>query len=67
MAYTLKDQLFFTDSESVSWPKGHKRSNLGQIVELGSNQEEESKCIQYTYVSTTNFLKNSDLIFFKLN
>ena len=59
LTYTLKE-IF----------KGHKRSNLGQIVVLGSNRSNQSKCIHYTYVkryfSIKNFPKNSDLIFFKL-
>ena len=35
--YTFKDWILFTDSESV-YIEGHKRSNLGQIVELGTRR-----------------------------
>ena len=36
-------------------------------VKKGSNRAGWSKYIKYTYVSTQNFLKNSDLMFFKVN
>ena len=41
-----------------------KRSNLGQswviAVKLGSNRADKSKCTQYTYGSTPNFVKGRD-------
>ena len=47
-----------------------KRSNLGQTwvkaVKLGSNRADRSKCTQYTYGSTPNFVQNLNSKFFEV-
>ena len=47
-----------------------KRSNLGQswviAVKLGSNRADKSKCTQYTYGSTPNFVPNTNSKFFEV-
>ena len=69
MTYALKDRkLLLNPNLNILWPiKGHQKSKLGQIIELGSNRAELSKSIQYTFVWNKNFLKYSDLIFLKVN
>ena len=47
-----------------------KRSNLGQswviAVKLGSNRADKTKCTQYTYGSTPNFVPNTNSKFFEV-
>ena len=49
MTYALKDRkLLLNPNLNILWPiKGHQKSKLGQIIELGSNRAELSKSIQY--------------------
>ena len=67
MTYTLKDRKCFADAEFVFiWT--YKRSSE---VKLGSNRRIRVKSgelveIYPIYVSTKTFLKNSDLIFWRL-